>query len=131
MFYMQDTTCDLSFYDVSSRFRFIFTPCYGQDFNQWSCISSWFRVSHSLPQGPIIQYLLQLSYCFYRVNVVEGEPYDRLTTTGNHTLRDITAVNAALVVTSWNISQQHYPWLEIHKCTLRFTPLLILTGHVG
>ena len=51
----------------------------------WSCISVWWRVSHPLPQGPIIQ----LTYYFHRVNVVEGEPDDRPMTTGNHTVRDI------------------------------------------
>ena len=39
----------------------------------------------SLPQGPIIQF----TYYFHRVNVVEGEPDDRPMTTGNHTVRDI------------------------------------------
>ena len=91
---MQDPSRHHPFYDVSSMFSFVLLPCCispcswsGFQWTTWPSISFRRRVSHSLPQGPIIK----ITYTSFipSVNVVEGEPDDRPMTTGNHTVRDI------------------------------------------
>ena len=63
MFNMQDTSCDHSFYDLSSSLSSSSSLLYltllwtGFQRSTSSCISFRFRVSHPLPQGPIIQQL--------------------------------------------------------------------------
>lgn len=95
MCYMQDSSCYHPFYDVSSKFSFMFSTILVvshlamdrlsmvnmvEHIFSMACKSfTASRSDHRAYSGPFIA----------SVNVVEGEPDDRPMTTGNHTVRDI------------------------------------------
>ena len=109
--YMQDSSGYYSFYDVSSELSLMCSPpsllCLtllwtGFQWPTWSSISLRWRVSHSLPQGPIIQltYVNLLPQCKCRWRRTWWPPNDNRKP---HRPRYLL------------LQMRHYPRLEIRK----------------
>jgi hypothetical protein len=127
MFYMQDSSCYHSFYDVSSKFTFIF-------FNIFTV--SHFVTMDRLSTGNMVVHIYSMackpftpsrSDHFSLAYILFPQGKCRRRRAWRPPNDDRQPYRPRYIL----LQMRDYPWLEICKCPFRYTPLLILTEHVG